>query len=135
MKIRFGIVMGLVFFLASACSSSPTGSEAGRDLVNEAAAAMGGWAALDAIKSQEIIADGADWEPLQAVALDADSRQVNNFKQTTVVDFEKKRMRLTFDAVRVYPAPGPVKFTEVIDGDVAMLQSTDAAGKPALERL
>ena len=96
---------------------------------------MGGWAALDAIKYQEIITGGGDWEPLQAVEPDADMPTINNFGQTILVDFEKKRFRLTFDATRSYPAPGPVKYVEVIDGDVGMLQTTDAEGKVVNERL
>src|SRR5262249_16334286 len=63
------------------------------------------------------------------------ARQMNTFVQTTVVDYDKKRVRIVFDAMRVYPSTQPVKFTEVIDGDVGMLQSPDANGKIASERL
>jgi glyoxylase-like metal-dependent hydrolase (beta-lactamase superfamily II) len=44
-------------------------------------------------------------------------------------------MKLVFDAVRTYPAPAPVRFTEVIDKEVGMLQTTDAAGNVLSERL
>src|SRR5262245_21147680 len=137
MKIPLGIIIGVLVVLTGACSSSPTvGPEAGKTLVEEAAASMGGWAALDAIKSQELITGGADWESLQAVSLESDARQLNTFGQTVMVDFEKKRMRINFDAARVYPFPQPVKFTEVNDGDAAMLQTTDAATKRLIsERL
>ena len=120
MKFQF-YMAGCLAILLAACSAPQTGPEAGRALVDVSAASMGGWAALDAIKSQEILTGGADWEPLQALAPAADARQMNTFGQTTLVDYEKKRLRITFDAVRVYPSTAPVKFTEVIDGDVGLL--------------
>ena len=134
MKFQFYIA-GCLAILLAACSAPQTGPEAGRALVDVSAASMGGWAALDAIKSQEILTGGADWEPLQALAPAADARQMNTFGQTTLVDYEKKRLRITFDAVRVYPSTAPVKFTEVIDGDVGLLQSPDANNKVVSERL
>jgi glyoxylase-like metal-dependent hydrolase (beta-lactamase superfamily II) len=125
----------LVMFL-TACSSPPAvGPDAGRALIEEAAGAMGGWAAMDAVKSQEILTGGTDWEPLQAVDPEGEPRQINTFGQTVLVDYEKKRMRLTFDALRTYPTQAPVKFVEVIEGDAGMLETADPQGKPVNERL
>lgn len=131
---RMFLAVFLVIF-AGCSSAPPTGPEAGRALIESAATAMGGWAALDAIKHQEVITAGGDWEPHQAIEPDADMPTVNNFGQTILVDLANKRMRLTFDAMRSYPAPAPVKYVEVINGDVAMLQTTDAQGKTVSERL
>ena len=135
MRIRLCPGAGCLAVLLAGCSAPATGPQAGRALVDKAAAAMGGWASLDAIKAQEFVTGGADWEPLQSLAPDANPRQMNTFSQTTLVDYEKKRMRITFDAVRVYPSTQPVKFAEVIDGDVGMLESPDATNKIVLERL
>src|SRR5262245_48099312 len=122
--------------LLSACSSAtPSGPEAGRALLDAAAASMGGWGALDAVKTQELVTAGADWEPLQSLAPDSDPRQMNTFTQTVLVDYEKKRIRLAFDAVRVYPSTQPVKFTETIDAEAGMLQSPDANNKITSEPL
>jgi glyoxylase-like metal-dependent hydrolase (beta-lactamase superfamily II) len=96
---------------------------------------MGGWAALDAVKSQEIITIGGDLEPLQAVEPNGQARVINRFSQNIVADFEKSRMRLTFDAIREYPNTLPVKFTEVIAGDAGMLETPDAKGNVVRERL
>ena len=63
----FVIALGLLMLLSACSSASPTGPEAARALIDDSAAAMGGWAELDAVKSQEIIAIGSDLEPLQAV--------------------------------------------------------------------
>jgi glyoxylase-like metal-dependent hydrolase (beta-lactamase superfamily II) len=113
----------LAAIMAAACSAD-TGPEAGRLLADEAAAAMGGWKAMDQVTSQEIHTSGIDWEPLQAVDPTAEPRQINSFGQVVLVDYEKKRMRLTFDAVRTYPTVAPVKFVEVINGDDGMLETT-----------
>src|SRR5688572_23185578 len=113
-----------VLLVLSGCSSAPaTGPEAARTLIEEAATAMGGWPALDAVKSQEILTGGGDWEPMQAVEANGDPRVINTFGQTLLVDFQSKRMRLTFDAVRAYPTTLPVKFTEIIEGDAGMLEA------------
>lgn len=128
------LIMGAAAF--AACSSEPpTGREAGRALLEEAATSMGGWAALDAVKSQEIRTGGSDWEPGQAVEPAGEPRQVNTFGQVVVADYEKRRIRLTFDALRTYPTSAPIKFVEVIDGDIGMLEAAGADGKPLNERL
>ncbi len=131
----FAIVLALLMLLSACSSAPPTGPEAAKALIDEAAAAMGGWAMLDAVKSQEILVGGGDWEPMQAVDPNGEPRTINTFGQSTIVDFERNRMRLTFDAIRVYPTRAPVKFAEVIDGDAGMLESVDATGKVVRERL
>jgi len=131
----FVIALGLLILLSACSSAPPTGPEAARALIDEAAAAMGGWTELDAVKSQEIIAIGGDLEPLQAVEPNGQARVINRFSQNVVADFEKNRMRLTFDAIREYPNTLPVKFVEVIDGDAGMLETPDAKGNPVRERL
>ena len=62
----FPMVLGLLMLLSACAPMSPTGPDAARALIDESAAAMGGWAALDAVKSFEIITAGGDLEPLQA---------------------------------------------------------------------
>src|SRR5438105_2579356 len=44
-------------------------------------------------------------------------------------------MRLSFDAMREYPARGPVKFVEVLDGDGGMVETPQADGKTTRERM
>ncbi len=132
----FVIVVTAILMFLSACSSKqPIGPDAARALIEESADSIGGWQAMDSIKAQEIVTGGGDWEPHQAPEPGAPGPQVNNFAQTVLVDFEKGRLKLTFDAKRTYPAPGPVKFAEVIEGDIGVLQTTDAQGKPVSQRL
>src|SRR5437762_9494458 len=129
------IVLGLLMLLSACAPAPPTGPDAARALIDESAAAMGGWAAMDAVKSFEIITVGGDLEPLQAVAPNGQPRLINRYSQGIIADFEKKRARITFDAIREYPTTLPVKFVEVIDGDAGMLETPDAKGNPMRERL
>ena len=131
----FVIVMSLLMLLSACSSAPPTGPAAGRALIDEVATAMGGWAVLDSVKSQEIITGGTDVEPLQAVEPTGQPRVINQFGQSILADFEKNRMRLSFDAVREYPARQPVKFVEVMDGDAGMLETPQADGKTTRERM
>src|SRR5205809_2514496 len=131
----FAIALTLLMFLSACSSAAPTGPAAGRALVDEAAAAMGGWSVLDSVKSQEIITGGEDVEPLQAVEPTGQPRVINQFGQDIVADFGKNRMRLSFDAIREYPARGPVKFVEVLDGDGGMLEMPQPDGKTVRERM
>ena len=132
----FSIVLAVLMLVLSACSSAPpTGTDAAQALIEEAAASIGGWAAMDAIKGQEIITGGIDWEPIQAMAPEGESRQVNTFGQTVLVNFENGRSRLVFDSARLYPEPGAVKFVEVFDGDMAMIETTNNQGIVSQTRL
>src|SRR5262245_42791857 len=131
----FAIVFVLVILLSACSSAQPTGPDAARALIDESAAAMGGWAAINAVKSHEIITAGADLEPMQAVKPDGEPRTINRFSQGIIVDFDKERMRLTFDAIREYPNTQPVKFVEVINGEAGMLETPDAKGNTVREPL
>src|SRR6267142_814889 len=70
----FAIVLALLMLLSACSSAPPTGPEAAKALIEESATAMGGWAVLDAVKSQEIIVGGGDWEPMQAVDPNGEAR-------------------------------------------------------------
>src|SRR5262245_12063099 len=134
MRFRNWVVL-LSLVVASCSSAPPTGPDAAKALIEESATAMGGWANIDLIKSQEIITGGQDWEAMQSSDPKADPLQMDVFGQWIVVDLEKKRMRFAHDGKRSYPQPGPIKFIEVIDGDVGMLQTAAADGKEMNERL
>src|SRR5262252_1096257 len=131
----FRIVLALLVLLSSCSSAQPMGPDAARALIEESAAAMGGWAALDAVKSQEIITAGGDLEPMQAFKPDGEPRVINRYSQGIIVDFEKQLTRVTFDGIREYPSTQPVKFVEVINGDAGMLETPGAKGNPVRERL
>ena len=130
------IVLALLMVLSACSSAPPTGPAAAKALIDESATAMGGWSVLDSVKSQEIVTAGQDVEPLQAMDPSGNPpRLINNFGQTITVDYEKNRMRMSFDAIREYPAKNPLKFVEVLDGDAGMLETPQADGKVVQERM
>src|SRR5436190_7928241 len=124
--VHFAIMVFVVTILASCSSAPPTGPDAGKALIEESATAMGGWDNINAIKTQEILTGGADWEPMQSVEPKGEPRMVDNFGQSIVVDLQANKMRLAHDGKRTYPVPGPVKFIEIIDGNTGMLQTLSA---------
>src|SRR5262249_39249217 len=89
--LMFAIVLALLVLLSACSSATPTGPDAARALIEESAAAMGGWAAMDAVKVQEIITAGGDLEPMQAVKPEGPARAINRFSQGIIYDFENKR--------------------------------------------
>jgi hypothetical protein len=131
----FAIAIALLMLLSACATSQPMGPDAARALIDESAAAMGGWAALDAVKSHEVITQGYDWEPMQAVKPNGEPRAINRFSQGIIFDIEKQRARITFDGIREYPNTLPLKFVEVIEGDTGMLETPDAKGNPVRERM
>src|SRR5437899_43619 len=131
----FAIALTLLMFLSACSSAAPTGPAAGRALVDDEAAAMGGWSVLDSVRSQEIIACGADVAPLHAGEPTGQPRVINQFGQDILADFAKNRMRLSFDAIREYPSRQPVKFVEIVDSDGGMVETSQPDGKTARERM
>ena len=76
------VIAFVLLMLLSACSApAPSGRDAARALIDESAAAMGGWAAMDAVKVQQIITAGGDFEPMQAVKPNGEPRVINRFSQ------------------------------------------------------
>jgi len=105
-------ILFLAFLVSCSPAAPPTGPDAAKALIEESATAMGGWANIDAVKSQEILTAGGDWEPMQALTPTSDALQVDIFGQTILIDLEKNRVTVTNDGKRSYPTPLAVKFTE-----------------------
>ncbi len=135
MKAKWIFVLVIGTMLLSACGSEPeTGGPAALALLDEVADSMGGWDVLSSIERQENVTQGNDWDPMQAFEPGAD-RQINGFGRTLQIDFTRSSMRLAFDGERIYPNTAPVRFVEVIDGDVGMLQRTNADDETISSRM
>src|SRR5205823_13691777 len=87
----FAIVFALLMLLSACSSAPPMGPDAARALIDESAAAMGGWGAMGAVKVQQIITVGGDLEPMQAVKPEGEARAINRISQSINQDFENKR--------------------------------------------
>lgn len=120
--------------LVAACSAPQTGEAGARAALDEAAEAMGGWDGLRAVQTQRIVTDGSSWEPAQGVQ-PAETRQVNSFSETMTVDFGRNAVRIALTGKRMYPASGPLTYTEIIDGQNGALEQADAAGVVSPVRL
>ena len=135
MRTRWILAPVLATLLLSACASEPeTGEAAGQALLEAVAESMGGWDVLSSIERQELITQGNDWEPQQAVEPGAE-RQVNGFGRTVLVDYGRSAMRIDFDGERIYPNEAPVRFTEVINADIGALLSENPDGEVTASRV
>ena len=81
MKLRWACFMALLLVMAAGCSGPQTGEGAARQALDEAAEAMGGWEALRNVRTQRVVSDGSDWDPIQAM-YPGDSRHVSDFSMS-----------------------------------------------------
>lgn len=128
------VVLSITLALTGGCSAPQTGEPGARRALDDAAAALGGWEALRAVQAQRITREGSSWEPMQGIQ-PGETRQVNSFSETVTVDFERSAIRIAFDGQRMYPASGPLSFTEIVDGQNGALEQADAAGVVSPARL
>ncbi len=133
MKRTWTLIGAGALWLSACASEPPTGPDAGAELLEQVVTTMGGWEVLSMIERQELISEGTEYEPHQAVR-PGDERELNIFNKTVMVDFTSGSMRLQFNGDRSYPAPGTVRFTEVIDPDAGAL-ITPGEDEDAIERL
>jgi len=128
MKFLFSAPLGLLLCLAVGCSGPQTGEPAARAALEASAEAMGGWDALRGVRSQRIVSQGSDWEPLQAMA-PGDPLQVTNFSSVLAVDFAQPSARIEYRSDILYPREFPNAFTEVIQGEVGLLDHNGAQSR------
>ena len=89
-------------------------------ILDEAAAAIGGWTALESIRCVHLESEGQDWEPWQAYELGG-TVDVSNFRIATDLDLGASVSRVEMDAEVVYPWPHRVAYTEITDAEAGML--------------
>jgi glyoxylase-like metal-dependent hydrolase (beta-lactamase superfamily II) len=109
------------------------GSQIAFSILDEAAAAIGGWTALQSIKCVHLDSEGEDWEPWQAYDIGG-TIDVSTFRIATDLDLGSRVSRVEMDAEVVYPWPHRVAYIEITDAEAGML--TDLSlGAVAIERL
>ena len=107
-----------VFDLGSANAQSASA------LVDQAARAMGGLAALRAINTQVVESEGKQFNSAPIVQL-GPQRQISTFLYTLTRDLNQPRLRLEWNAGGSARNEN-LRFVEVIDGSVGLLQEGDA---------
>jgi hypothetical protein len=109
------------------------GSQTVHSILDEAAAAVGGWAALQSIRSVHLDSEGQDWEPWQAYDIGG-TVDVSTFRIVTDLDLGAGASRVEMDAEVVYPWPHRVAYIEISDAEAGMLADL-SLGAVAITRL
>jgi hypothetical protein len=110
-----------------------TGSQIAFSILDETAAAIGGWTAVQSIKCVHLEAEGQDWEPWQAYDIGG-TVDVSTFRVATDLDLGARVSRVEMDANLTYPWPHRVAYVEITDAEAGMLADL-SLGAVAIERL
>jgi len=103
-----------------------TRAQSTQTLINDAAKAMGGVAALRALKSEVVEVEGKQFDavfPLQFKP----GRQISSFRYTLTRDLSQPRMKLDWEA-RQLNRNEEIRFVEIIDGTAGLLQEGSGPG-------
>src|SRR5579864_5704154 len=109
------------------------GSQAVLSILDEAAAALGGWTALQSIRCVHLESEGQDWEPWQAYDIGG-TVDVSTFHTATDLALGTGASRVEMDAEVVYPWPHRVAYIEITDAEAGMLADLNL-GAVAIRRL
>jgi len=105
--------------------SSAAHAQSAQALISEAAKAMGGMAALRALKSQVIESEGKQFNSSLSPQPSEVARQISSFRYTLTRDLTQPRVRLDWDG-RNSARNENVRFVELIDGSIGLLQEGEA---------
>lgn len=97
-------------------------------LLQQSARAMGGLAALRAVNNQIVESEGKQFDSSSTPQPLGPTRQISTFRYTLTRDLKQAKLRLEWDG-RNSARNENVRFVEVVDGAVGMLQ--EGAGKQA----
>jgi len=109
------------------------GSQTMLSILDEAAAAIGGWTAFQSIKCVHLDSEGQDWEPWQAHDIGG-TVDASTFRIATDLDLGAGASRVEMDAEVVYPWPHRVAYIEITDAAAGMLADL-SLGAVAIRRL
>src|SRR4030095_7624972 len=116
--------LALVLLLAFSAIDSAHAQSA-QELIGETATAMGGGAALRAVQSQVVGSAGKQFDSSSTPKPVGPTRQISTFRYTLTRDLTRPRLRLEWDG-RNSARNENIRFVEVIDGSVGLLQEGDA---------
>jgi glyoxylase-like metal-dependent hydrolase (beta-lactamase superfamily II) len=132
MSQRISSVLSLVlFFLVAETFPVQAQFSDAKALLDEAAKAMGGTQALRSLKNEVVESEGKQFEHAQAKRPGGPGRQTTEFRYTLTRDLSQPRLRLEWDARILYPRDDSLRYVEIIDGSVGLLQEggSGAGGK------
>lgn len=124
----------VVLFVAGKVPAQAQSAEA-KALLQETARAMGGLNALRSLKTQVVESQGQQFEPEQALRPGGQPRRVADFHYTLTRDLTKPRLRIEWDGKTFYPRETPLRYIEVIDGELGLLEESALGGGSRRTRL
>ena len=123
-----GVFLLLLYFLLTRALPLEAQSADAKTLLGEAAKAMGGVQALRALKNQVVESEGKQFDSSSTPRPGGPTRQITSFRYTLSRDLTQPRMRLEWDS-KTLGTRGDVRYVEVIDGSVGLLQEGEPSGK------
>ena len=117
----------LAFVLISMAAVS-VHAQSAKTLVEQAAQAMGGMAALRVVKNQLIESEGKQFDSSSTPKPLGSTRQISTFRSTLTRDLARQRLKLDWES-RNSARGQSVRFVEVIDGDIGSLQEGEGNNK------
>jgi glyoxylase-like metal-dependent hydrolase (beta-lactamase superfamily II) len=123
MNRRIRLALGLIL---TALLPAAAHAQTAAALLQQSAQAMGGLAALRALKTQAVESEGKQFDSSSTQQPLGPTRQIGTFRYTLTRDLTRPRLRLQWEAQSLAGNP-PARWIETIDGDVGMLQ--EASGR------
>jgi glyoxylase-like metal-dependent hydrolase (beta-lactamase superfamily II) len=130
--LMLSLLSSLLFAERSSVHAQTNGNRA---ILEETAQAMGGLQKLRALKNQVVESEGQQFEPEQALRPGGQPRHVADFRLRLTREIAKPRLRLEWDGKTFYPRESPVRYLEIVDGNVGMLQEGSGVGTSKQTRL
>lgn len=118
------LTTGLLFVSCLLIVPLESFAQTAKALIDQAASAMGGMAALRALNNQVVESEGKQFNSAPIAQL-GPHRQISTFRYTLTRDLNQPRLRLDWEG-RNSARNENVRFVEVIDGSVGLLQEGDA---------
>ena len=111
----------LPIFVVTAIAHAPGHAQSPAALLQQSANAMGGLAALSALKSEVIESEGKQFDSSSTAQPLGPTRQITTFRYTLTRDLTRPRLRLVWEWQSLGSKQGG-RFVETIDGSIGMLQ-------------
>jgi len=129
MRKRVVIIVSILLGF-SLGKSSPVQAQSGdaKALLEQSAKAMGGMQALRSLKNQVVEGEGKQFDSSSTPRPGGATRQISTFRYTLTRDLTQPRMKLEWDG-KSLGARDDVRFVEIIDGSVGLLQEGGSSGK------
>jgi len=106
-------------------TTSSAEAQSAQSLIGEAAKAMGGMAALRALKNQVVESEGKQFDSSSTPRPLGPTRQISTFRYTLTRDLTQPRIRLEWES-RNSARGETIRFVEVIEGSTGLLQEGEA---------